>query len=829
MRRKIRIGSYFLAIAIVAVFPCRVQSQEASGPPGPSSSSTVLPQQPAALAGSQEPIIPPTVAMVWPVGMRRGTTETWTVDGRNLANAKQVLFDAPGFRAKILSVVVVPEKARKIKLNVDLAAEVPQGKKERAEIQVTASPSVAPGIHWFRIQTPLGTSNMLAFDVGDLPEIDTIHSARSRASAQRVSLPATLLGTVSQPGQINAYKFTGRSGENVVFRVVASQLQSKLRSVLRLYNSAGKELSQVGKFSDKPDAVLTYRLPADGQYTITIADQEEKAGKDHFYRLYAGALPYITSVFPLGVRAGQPTKVHASGVNLDGIREFRVNPPRSADGWTTVPLRITTAAGEVSNAVNLAVTNEPEIQEQEPNDTPALAQSISVPVVINGRIDKPGAVADQDYFRFAARRGERLSIEVAANRLGSPLDSVVEILDRQGRPVPRAIVRCLNETTLTLADRDSRTRGYRLVSRTGFHDNDYLMVGEELDQIQFIPDQPDADILLKGFGDLRTALLGTSPEAHYVTEPAYRAEILPPDAQFPPNGLPVFRIDYRNDDGGPGFGADSRLDFTAPNDGEFLIHLKDVRGLQGPDFAYQLIVRRASPDFTLTASTENPNIPRGGRLPVEITANRTLGYQGPIEIRFIGLPAGVTASAATIPPGQDSGTVILSASAQAPMWLAAAPFKIEGRGSVGGRELVRIADSEMPLRVAALMPPPDVVVSTEPRELALVPGETATITIHVMRENGFKGRVPCDVENLPPGVRVVNIGLNGVLVHSSESSHTFTLRAESWAKPLTQPIYVVGQVESNSTTSHASLPIELKVKGKSEMASAAMAAGQNER
>jgi hypothetical protein len=81
----------------------------------------------------------------------------------------------------------------------------------------------------------------------------------------------------------------------------------------------------------------------------------------------------------------------------------------------------------------------------------------------------------------------------------------------------------------------------------------------------------------------------------------------------------------------------------------------------------------------------------------------------------------------------------------------------------------------------------------------------------VARQNGFKGRVPCSVENLPPGVRVVNVGLNGVLVTEAQSSRTFTLRAEDWAKPITQPVYVVGRVESNSPTMHPSAPIELQV------------------
>lgn len=71
--------------------------------------------------------------------------------------------------------------------------------------------------------------------------------------------------------------------------------------------------------------------------------------------------------------------------------------------------------------------------------------------------------------------------------------------------------------------------------------------------------------------------------------------------------------------------------------------------------------------------------------------------------------------------------------------------------------------------------------------------------------------MPRYVKNLPRGVQVVNIGLNGVLVTEAQTSRTFTLRAEDWAKPIEQPIYVVAEVGSDSSTNHASPPRELKV------------------
>ena len=194
------------------------------------------------------------------------------------------------------------------------------------------------------------------------------------------------------------------------------------------------------------------------------------------------------------------------------------------------------------------------------------------------------------------------------------------------------------------------------------------------------------------------------------------------------------------------------------------------------------------------------------------------------------LPAGVSAGRATIPAGQTSTIVVLSAGANASAGAPPSPIKIVGHANVAGRDLARIANDGTPLQLASVIPPPDVLVTAEPAQLALQPGKTVTVTLHVQRQNGFKGRVPCSVENLPPGVRVVNVGLNGVLVTESQSSRTFTLHAEDWAKPINQPIYVVGRVESNSPTMHPSAPIVLQVaKGEEKESLNSGQAGTSER
>ena len=762
------------------------------------------------------PAIPPAITSFSPAGLERGTSATFTVEGRNLRNLTNVLFDASGLSAKLTSVMDIPEPPQKIRVNVDTLALVPRGTKQEAKLEITASKSVKPGIHWYRIQTKLGTSNMMAFDVGALPEVQYEEKkdwSDSEAGPQTVKLPATLYGTLWKPGETDSFSFEAHAGQELVFQVVAAPLGSKLRSELKLDDAAGRTIAEAGKYDLKSDALLIAKVPADGKYTIFIADREQGGGDDRFYRLNCGQLPYISSVFPLGVQAGKPARISLQGVNLGGVRDMSVTPPAKANGWTTMPVTASTPWGKSINEVKLAVGDEPEVMEAEPNDTVAQAEQVTVPVAINGHIWKTekGGSADQDNFRFSAQKGEHLTIEVAAARLGSPLDSVIEVLDDQGHSIPRATVRCLAETFTTLSDRDSRRPFFRLINNEGLHVNDYIMIGDELDQISYIPDQPDADVVVKGFGDQRFTYLGTSPSVHAVNTPVYRVEILPPNAKFPPNGLPVFHLIYRSDDGGPGLGADSRLEFVAPKDGKYILNLKDVRGDQGKDFAYRLTIRKSVPDFTITAMPANPNIPLGGSAPVTVTADRTLGYEGPITLGVQGLSKGLSVLPATIPAGQESASIIFQAGEGGAVSRRAESFNIVGKALIDGKEVERVADPDMPLQMAAVMPAPNVVVSAEEKEISIQPGHTTTVTLHVQRQNGFKGRVPCNVLNLPPGVRAVNVGLNGILVTEQQTSTKFTLQAERWAKPAKQPIYIVAEVESNVPTYSTSGPVELNV------------------
>jgi hypothetical protein len=83
-----------------------------------------------------------------------------------------------------------------------------------------------------------------------------------------------------------------------------------------------------------------------------------------------------------------------------------------------------------SNRVPFAVDTLPETFEKEPNDDLKTAQRVKLPMIVNGRIDKPG---DWDVFCFEGRKGQEIVAEVYARRIESPVDSVLKLTDAAGK------------------------------------------------------------------------------------------------------------------------------------------------------------------------------------------------------------------------------------------------------------------------------------------------------------------------------------------------------------------------------------------------------------
>jgi hypothetical protein len=272
-------------------------------------------------------------------------------------------------------------------------------------------------------------------------------------------------------------------------------------------------------------------------------------------------------------------------------------------------------------------------------------------------------------------------------------------------------------------------------------------------------------------------------------------------------------IFYRNDDGGPGFDKDARLTFDPPADGTYIVRVEDVRALGGEAFGYHLVAREPRPDYRIRLSTDNPSVPRGGSAVVTAHVDRIDGFDGAVDVALEGLPEGVTASSTRIEPGLYAADLVLTADASAPA-VPEPGWTVTARAVIDGAEVVRTADPGGPSGGwITVTGPPNLKVNPSTDHIAIRPGERVELTFDVERSPAFEGRVPIDVRNLPTGVRVENIGLNGVLVTENQSERAVSLYAEPWVKPMERPFFAVGKCES-AGTEHSSPPITLVVEPK---------------
>jgi hypothetical protein len=294
----------------------------------------------------------------------------------------------------------------------------------------------APGNREIRLVTPGGVSSRFRFVVGEMPEVLEVLEVEpnsERARAQVLGpLPVLVNGQIL-PGDRDHFRFRARAGEMLVSRVEARRLNPFLADAvpgwadlcLTLYDAGGRELASTDDAGRDPDPVLVWRVPRDGEYVLEVRDILFRGRADFVYRLAIGALPHVTHVYPLGARRGTTARVQLFGVNLP-VRSLAVPLPAGAPAARLV------GVGPTSNAVPFAAGDAPELEEREPNDTPARAQRVPLPVTVNGRI---GHGADEDCFVFAGRAGERLVLEVQARRLGSPLDAILTLLGPKAREI----------------------------------------------------------------------------------------------------------------------------------------------------------------------------------------------------------------------------------------------------------------------------------------------------------------------------------------------------------------------------------------------------------
>jgi hypothetical protein len=708
---------------------------------------------------------PPELKKLTPTSGVRGKTVRVAFEGANLGNVTEIT----GVPAKLVAEGRTPT---------------------RIEADVTFPADAAPGVVNLGLKSPAGASANLPFTVDRYPAVAETGAKDSPRIGMKVALPATLVGVIHKAGDADYFRFDVKAGQEVAVQALTAAVGSKLDPLLELTNEDGKVIAE------SANGLLGYIAPKAGTLALGVRDKEFRGGPDFTYRLSVGDFPLVTGVVPLSVERGKETELELLGVNLGAKRRLRFVASDAAPG-TKVPLQLPTLSEKPAGSAQVVVGEFPHVA------VASDSAAVPVPGTATGVIRAPGAA---QIVTFPAKKGQRLVVEVEARRLGAPLDSVIEIEDAQGRPVQRATLRCAARTFVTFRDHDSAGSGIRLETWNELAMDDYLYVGGELMRIRDLPKNPDDDCQFYAVAGQRVGYLGTTPTHHAQGTAMYKVEMHPPGTTFPPNGLPVFRLPYRNDDGGPGLGKDSRLVFDPPADGTYRVKIGDARGQGGPDFAYRLTVRPPRPDFTVSLAPASPSVGKGASTALTATATRLDDYDGPIALKLEIPPPGFEAPASFIEAGQVSATFALFAAPTAAVPEKAAPLKLVARATIDGKEVVREATGGVP----KLIDPGDIVTTTNVPEVTVRPGQQTRLLVTVERRNGFAGRIPLEVRGLPHGVRVLDIGLNGILVTERDTQREVVIYAEPWVKPMELPFVVIAKREGKNTE-HGAKSVLLKV------------------
>ncbi|HUG91109.1 MAG TPA: PPC domain-containing protein, partial [Planctomycetaceae bacterium] len=327
--------------------------------------------------------------------------------------------------------------------------------------RITVPAEAAVGVHGLRVVTQAGVSALRLFVVDDLPSVAAKTDNKSRDAAQELALSVAVDGYVDGLSY-HYFKFRAEAGQRIAFDVLARRIGSPLDPIIRLLDSAGRDLAYS---DDEPglmsDAQLCHTFKDAGEYFIEIRDIQYRGSANHVYRLRIGDFPCVTVPYPLAAKRGSEVTLTFAGADAEQIEPVTVRVPEDPD-LTAVTVGARRAGGNASGLVSLLVSDTAEFVETEPNNAAEQANRVELGASLNGRFDQPG---DVDRYVFAAKKGQALTFTSTSRQLGSPVYLKLRLLKADGGQVAAVDDPATTEPVLT---------------STIPEDGDYTLLVEEL-------------------------------------------------------------------------------------------------------------------------------------------------------------------------------------------------------------------------------------------------------------------------------------------------------------------------------------------------------------
>jgi hypothetical protein len=147
--------------------------------------------------------------------------------------------------------------------------------------------------------------------VVDFPNVVKTDSDQNQDFAHAIAavgLPVAFNGILTQPKEVDYFKFEARQGASLYVDAWARRLSSPIDTVLLIYDSKGRQLLYGDDYGG-PDSFLHFRPPADGEYYVAIKDYLKGGGPSAAYRIeITESKPSCTIAIPNASQVIGPTQ-----------------------------------------------------------------------------------------------------------------------------------------------------------------------------------------------------------------------------------------------------------------------------------------------------------------------------------------------------------------------------------------------------------------------------------------------------------------------------------------------------------------------------------------
>ena len=281
-------------------------------------------------------------------------------------------------------------------------------------------------------------------------------------------------------------------------------------------------------------------------------------------------------------------------------------------------------------------------------------------------------------------------------------------------------------------------------------------------------------------------------------------------------------------------GPDSVVRIDVPEDGDYLVRVKDHLGRGQADFVYRIEIAPPAPRLALSIpridrfsqTRQTVFVPRGNRYAVLVNATRT-NFDGDLLLDGSGLPPGIMMTAPPIKAGQVQVPVVFEAAADAALGGRLVAFEArqvseqdpEGKAGVRGR-FENAADFVLgdpnnavhySARVAKLAV---AVVEAVPFSIELVPPKAPLVRnggldlrVVVKREPGFDKPVTVEFPFRPGGVSAAP----SITIPPDKTEAVYLVNADGKAATGKWPVYAIAGGDIGGTAWVASGPVTLEV------------------